>query len=92
MQMLILDQKSVKTLDGSPLVKMSANCSVVVTLRTRTSPVATRSGTKCRSISMRLIEVDHAYVVAVDEADALKRTAELVEKLTQLGGLCHVVG
>jgi hypothetical protein len=41
---------------------------------------------------MRLIEVDHAYVVAVDEADALKRTAELVEKLTQLGGLCHVVG
>jgi hypothetical protein len=50
-QMLRLDRKSKNTLDGNPLVKMSVNCSVVGTLRTRTSPAATRSRTKCRSIS-----------------------------------------
>jgi hypothetical protein len=50
-QMLRLDRKSKNTLDGNPLVKMSANCSVVGTVRTRTSPAATRSWTKCRSIS-----------------------------------------
>jgi hypothetical protein len=33
-QMLRLDRKSKNTLDGNPLVKMSANCSVVGTLRT----------------------------------------------------------
>jgi hypothetical protein len=37
-------------------------------------------------------EADHTDVVAVDEADALKRIVELVEELTQLGGLCHAVG
>jgi hypothetical protein len=41
--MLRLERKSKNTLDGNPLVKMSANCSVVGTLRTRTSPAATRS-------------------------------------------------
>jgi hypothetical protein len=38
--MLRLDRKSKNTLDGNPLVKMSANCSVVGTLRTRTSLAA----------------------------------------------------
>jgi hypothetical protein len=50
-QMLRLERKSKNTVDGNPLVKMSANYSVVGTLRTRTSPAATRSRTKCRSIS-----------------------------------------
>jgi hypothetical protein len=37
-------------------------------------------------------EVDHADVVAVDEGGALKGTVELVEELSQPGGLCHAVG
>jgi hypothetical protein len=37
-------------------------------------------------------EVDLADVVAIDEASALERAVELVEKLTQPGGLCHAVG
>jgi hypothetical protein len=40
-QMLILDRKSVITLDDNPLMKMSTNCSVVGMLRTRTSPAVT---------------------------------------------------
>jgi hypothetical protein len=39
--MLILDRKSVITLDDNPLMKMSTNCSVVGMLRTRTSPAVT---------------------------------------------------
>jgi hypothetical protein len=37
-------------------------------------------------------EVDRADIVAVDEGDALKGAVDLLEKLTQLGGLGHVVG
>jgi hypothetical protein len=37
-------------------------------------------------------EVDRADVVAVDEGGALKGTLELVEELSQPGGLCHAVG
>jgi hypothetical protein len=37
-------------------------------------------------------EVDYADVVAVDEGDALEGTVELVEELSQPGGLCHAVG
>jgi hypothetical protein len=37
-------------------------------------------------------EVDRANVVVVDEAGALEGAVALVEKLTQLGGLCHAVG
>jgi hypothetical protein len=37
-------------------------------------------------------EVDRTDVVAVDEGGALKGTMELVEELSQLGGLCHTVG
>ena len=70
---------------------MSANCSVVGTLRTRTSPAATRSRTKCRSISTCFVlmlhgvggEVDRADVVAVDEGGALEGVVELVEELAQ---------
>jgi hypothetical protein len=36
---------------GKTLVKMSANWEMVGTWRTRTSPIATRSRTKCKSIS-----------------------------------------
>jgi hypothetical protein len=34
-------------------------------------------------------EVDRADVVAVDEGGTLKGTVELVEELSQLGGLCQ---
>jgi hypothetical protein len=37
-------------------------------------------------------EIDRADIVAVDEGGALKGTVELVEELTQPGGLCHAVG
>jgi hypothetical protein len=37
-------------------------------------------------------EVDCADVVAVDEGGALEGTVELVEELSQPGGLCHAVG
>jgi hypothetical protein len=37
-------------------------------------------------------EVDRADVVIVDEGDTLKGAMELLEKLAQLGGLCHAVG
>jgi hypothetical protein len=40
------DQNSRKMLKGRPLVKMSVNCEVVGTWRTRTTLVATRSRTK----------------------------------------------
>jgi hypothetical protein len=37
-------------------------------------------------------EVDRADIVAVDKGGALKEVVDLLEKLTQPGGLCHVVG
>jgi hypothetical protein len=37
-------------------------------------------------------ELNRADVVAVDEGGALKGTVELVEELSQPGGLCHAVG
>jgi hypothetical protein len=37
-------------------------------------------------------EVDRADNVAVDKGGALEGTVELMEELSQLGGLCHVVG
>jgi hypothetical protein len=37
-------------------------------------------------------EVDRTDVVAVDESGALEGTVELVEELTQPGGLGHTVG
>jgi hypothetical protein len=37
-------------------------------------------------------EVDCANVIAVDEGGALEGTVELVEELSQPGGLCHAVG
>jgi hypothetical protein len=43
---LRLDRNSLNTLKGSPLVKMLANCDMVGTLRTRTSPATTRSRMK----------------------------------------------
>jgi hypothetical protein len=64
---------------GSPLVKMSANCEVVGTLRTRTSPTATRSRTKVkvnlhmiRALVLHVIgkEVDCADIVAVGKGGA----------------------
>src|SRR6185312_7007424 len=48
---LRLDRNSEKVDEGRPLVKMSANWEVVGTWSTRTSPMATLSRTKCRSIS-----------------------------------------
>jgi len=45
----------VKVEDGRPLVKMSANWKVVGTWRIRTLQMATRSQTKCRSISTCLV-------------------------------------
>src|SRR6185312_5833245 len=48
---LRLDRNSEKVEEGSPLVKMSANWEVVGTWSTQTSPIATLSRTKCRSIS-----------------------------------------
>jgi hypothetical protein len=36
-------------------------------------------------------EVDCADVIAVDEGGALEWTVELVEELSQPGGLCHAV-
>jgi hypothetical protein len=78
---------------------MSANCSVVGTSRTRTSPVATRSWTKVdlhvlRTLMLHEIggEVDRVDVVVVDECGALEGAMELLEKLAQLRGLCDVVG
>jgi hypothetical protein len=37
-------------------------------------------------------EVDYADVVAIDEGGVLEGTVELVEELSQPGGLCHAVG
>jgi hypothetical protein len=37
-------------------------------------------------------EVDRADVAAVDEGGTLEGTVKLLEKLAQLGGLCHAVG
>ena len=37
-------------------------------------------------------EVDHADVVAVDEGYMLEGVVELLEKLVEPGGLCHIVG
>ena len=50
-----LDLNSMKTDVGKPLVKMSAYWDEVGTCRTRTSPRATRSLTKCKSISTCLV-------------------------------------
>jgi hypothetical protein len=36
--------------------------------------------------------VDRANIVAVDEGGTLKGVVELLEKLAQLGGLCHAIG
>jgi hypothetical protein len=47
----VLHQNVAKTLDVSSLIKMSVTCSVVGTLRTQKSSVATRSRMECRSIS-----------------------------------------
>jgi hypothetical protein len=99
--MLRLNRKSAKTLNDSPLVKMSANCSVVGTLRTRMPMAVTRSRTKVqvdlhvlRALMLHEIggEVDRVDVVAVDEAGVLEGSVEFVEKLAQPGGLCHAIG
>jgi hypothetical protein len=97
--MLSLDRKSANTLDSSPLVKMSANCSVMGTLRTRTSPIGTHLDEVqvdlhvLRVLMLHEIggEVDRADVV-VDEGVTLEGATKLLEKLAQLGGLCHAVG
>ena len=72
------------------MVKMSANWEVVGTWRTRISPIATLSRTKCKSIYMlRPLmlngvggEIHGADVVAVDEHALGKRAVELCQELS----------
>jgi hypothetical protein len=85
--MLRLDRNSKNNEVGRPLVKMSVNWDVISTCRTRTSPMATRSRIKWRSISTCFVlvlnvvrgEVDDADVIAVDESALHQRSVELLK-------------
>jgi nucleoside-triphosphatase THEP1 len=86
---LRLDRKSAKTLDGSPLVKMSATAAWWDTENpniTVGDPLADKVQVDLHVLRALVLhgiggEVDRADVVAVDEAGALEGAVELVEKL-----------
>jgi hypothetical protein len=98
-QMLRLDRNYVKTVEGSPYVKMSVNCEVIEMRRTRTSPTTTLSNeveidhhVLCALMLHKIGEVDRADIIAVDEGGTRERSVELMKKLMAPESFGHAIG